>query len=173
MAPRSAEAPAASKPAAAGAKKAAAAAAPKGAAAAGANWVPADIVELHDEDVPYCGMLYNGSILGDALKDRPLLARLDWIHVPLLTVTPLLALYGIATVPLRWQTAVWSVVYYFLTGLGITAGACRRRRVQTRRDRVNPRPRPPRTPAPVPALALQATTACLRTARTNRPRGTR
>jgi stearoyl-CoA desaturase (delta-9 desaturase) len=27
-----------------------------------------------------------------------------------------------ATTALRWETAVWSVVYYFLTGLGITAG---------------------------------------------------
>jgi stearoyl-CoA desaturase (delta-9 desaturase) len=24
--------------------------------------------------------------------------------------------------PLRWQTAIWAVIYYFWTGLGITAG---------------------------------------------------
>lgn len=87
-----------------------------------ANYVPPDIVEYHDEDVPYCGMLYNGSIIGDAFKDRPLLNRLDWLHVPLLVSTPLIALYGLWTVPLRWETALWSVIYYFMTGLGITAG---------------------------------------------------
>ncbi|GAA6064368.1 hypothetical protein JCM10212_004101 [Sporobolomyces blumeae] len=39
-----------------------------------------------------------------------------------LTVVPALAIYGALTTELKWQTAVWSVVYYFYTGLGITAG---------------------------------------------------
>lgn len=48
--------------------------------------------------------------------------RLNWLHVPLLFTTPLIALYGMATTPWMWQTVLWSVVYYFCTGLGITAG---------------------------------------------------
>ncbi|KAJ3075270.1 hypothetical protein HDU98_008747 [Podochytrium sp. JEL0797] len=47
---------------------------------------------------------------------------IDWKHVVILFGTPALALYGLATVPLEAKTFVWSVAYYFFTGLGITAG---------------------------------------------------
>ncbi len=53
---------------------------------------------------------------------RPLLQRLHWIHVPLLTLTPLLALYGLWTSPFVLKTWAFAVLYYFITGLGITAG---------------------------------------------------
>lgn len=49
---------------------------------------------------------------------------LDWKHVIGLGVTPLVALYGIFTTELQTKTLVWSIVYYFATGLGITAGVC-------------------------------------------------
>lgn len=124
MAPRSADRDGAAPKSGVASAKSATAPASKGKKAA--NYVPPDIVEYHDEEVPYCGMLYSGSIIGDAFKDMPLLQRLDWLHVPLLVSTPLIALYGLATVPLRWETALWSVVYYFVTGLGITAGECAR-----------------------------------------------
>jgi stearoyl-CoA desaturase (delta-9 desaturase) len=39
-----------------------------------------------------------------------------------LTVTPTLAVYGCFTTEFNWKTALWSVIYYFVTGLGITAG---------------------------------------------------
>ncbi|SCV73772.1 BQ2448_6202 [Microbotryum intermedium] len=39
-----------------------------------------------------------------------------------LTLVPLLAIYGAFTTEVKWQTIMWSVVYYFYTGLGITAG---------------------------------------------------
>jgi len=48
--------------------------------------------------------------------------NINWISFIVLTVVPTLALYGAFTTKLTWQTAVWSVVYYFYTGLGITAG---------------------------------------------------
>lgn len=57
--------------------------------------------------------------------DTPLptsLKKVNWLHFVLLTATPLIALFGMAYVPLRLPTAVWMVVYYFWTGLGITAG---------------------------------------------------
>nr|BAE94741.1 omega9 fatty acid desaturase [Mortierella alpina] len=47
---------------------------------------------------------------------------LDWKHVIGLGVTPLVALYGIFTTELQTKTLVWSIIYYFATGLGITAG---------------------------------------------------
>jgi stearoyl-CoA desaturase (delta-9 desaturase) len=53
---------------------------------------------------------------------RPLLQRLNWLHVPLLTITPLLALYGLLTTPAVAATYAFAVVYYFWSGLGITAG---------------------------------------------------
>lgn len=34
----------------------------------------------------------------------------------------MLAIYGIFTVPLQRRTLIWTIVYYFMTGLGITAG---------------------------------------------------
>ena len=39
--------------------------------------------------------------------------NINWISFIVLTVVPTLALYGAFTTKLTWQTAVWSVVYYF------------------------------------------------------------
>ena len=71
--------------------------------------------------VPQIGEAYDG-LLGRAFRGKPLLARLNWLHVPLLTITPILAVYGLLTAPLDWRTYLFAVAYYFLTGLGITAG---------------------------------------------------
>lgn len=48
--------------------------------------------------------------------------RVNWLHAPLLIGTPILALYGLATTPLVRATALFSVVWYFMTGVGITGG---------------------------------------------------
>ncbi|KAG2367168.1 hypothetical protein BDR07DRAFT_1393819 [Suillus spraguei] len=48
--------------------------------------------------------------------------ELNWLHVAILVGTPILGLAGSYYTRLRWETAVWSVVYYYMTGLGITAG---------------------------------------------------
>ncbi|KAF9317383.1 hypothetical protein BG003_000840 [Podila horticola] len=47
---------------------------------------------------------------------------LDWKHVIGLGVTPLLAFYGLLTTEIQTKTLIWAIVYYFATGLGITAG---------------------------------------------------
>lgn len=39
-----------------------------------------------------------------------------------LTVVPALAFYGAATVAVDTRTVVWAFIYYFFSGLGITAG---------------------------------------------------
>ncbi|KAJ3238386.1 hypothetical protein HDU78_003569 [Chytriomyces hyalinus] len=49
-------------------------------------------------------------------------ADLDWIHITILFGTPLIALYGALTTQLTYATFLWSVAFYFYTGLGITAG---------------------------------------------------
>jgi len=46
----------------------------------------------------------------------------DWKHVIGLGFTPLIALYGLLTTEIQKKTAIWAVIYYFATGLGITAG---------------------------------------------------
>eukprot|EP00002_Diphylleia_rotans_P003984 TRINITY_DN1285_c0_g1_i3.p1 TRINITY_DN1285_c0_g1~~TRINITY_DN1285_c0_g1_i3.p1 ORF type:complete len:795 (+),score=169.54 TRINITY_DN1285_c0_g1_i3:59-2443(+) len=53
---------------------------------------------------------------------RELLGRLNWLHIPILTIPPLLGIYGILYVPLQYKTFVWAYFYYVCTGLGITAG---------------------------------------------------
>ncbi|KAK7470018.1 stearoyl-CoA 9-desaturase [Stygiomarasmius scandens] len=51
-----------------------------------------------------------------------LLHEINWISFSVITLTPLLGILGAYHVKLRWETALWSVIYYFCTGLGITAG---------------------------------------------------
>jgi len=48
--------------------------------------------------------------------------HLNWLHVVILTGVPLLGVYGAFTTPVNTKTAIWAVLYYFMTGLGITAG---------------------------------------------------
>ncbi|PWN96938.1 putative stearoyl-CoA desaturase [Tilletiopsis washingtonensis] len=53
---------------------------------------------------------------------KNILSEIQWVSFIILTSTPLLAVYGMCTTPLQLKTAVWAGVYYFFTGLGITAG---------------------------------------------------
>jgi stearoyl-CoA desaturase (delta-9 desaturase) len=46
----------------------------------------------------------------------------NWLNIIFILGIPMSGLAATAWVPLRWPTAIWAVVYYFLTGLGITAG---------------------------------------------------
>ncbi|KAG2152664.1 uncharacterized protein EDB93DRAFT_1327608 [Suillus bovinus] len=48
--------------------------------------------------------------------------ELNWLHVAILAGTPVVGLVGAYYTRLQWATAIWSVVYYYMTGLGITAG---------------------------------------------------
>lgn len=47
-----------------------------------------------------------------------ILENLNWLHVAILGLSPVLGLAGAYYTRLRWETAVWAVVYYYLTGLG-------------------------------------------------------
>ncbi|KAJ7058230.1 delta9-fatty acid desaturase [Mycena amicta] len=51
-----------------------------------------------------------------------LAVQIHWFNLILLTAIPTIGLVGAWYTPLRWETAVFSVFYYFYTGLGITAG---------------------------------------------------
>lgn len=61
-------------------------------------------------------------LTGEAFADLPWWKRLHPVHVPLLTITPALAVFGLLTADWVWQTYAFAVFYYFFTGFGITAG---------------------------------------------------
>eukprot|EP00457_Paulinella_chromatophora_P002084 gb/GEZN01002088.1/.p1 GENE.gb/GEZN01002088.1/~~gb/GEZN01002088.1/.p1 ORF type:complete len:737 (-),score=103.98 gb/GEZN01002088.1/:347-2557(-) len=48
--------------------------------------------------------------------------NINWINVVILFGIPCIALYGVCTTQLHQKTAVLSVIWYFYTALGITAG---------------------------------------------------
>lgn len=48
--------------------------------------------------------------------------HVNWLNVTFIIFVPLATRISTYWVPLQFKTAVWSVVYYFNTGLGITAG---------------------------------------------------
>lgn len=48
-----------------------------------------------------------------------LLKEINWLSFYILTVPPLIGIVGAFNVRLQWETAVWAVAYYFLTGLGL------------------------------------------------------
>lgn len=48
--------------------------------------------------------------------------HVNWLQSLLLVSTPLIAFYGAWTTPLTTKTLYWTLIYYFVTGLGITGG---------------------------------------------------
>ncbi|CAI9635946.1 hypothetical protein GT037_000990 [Alternaria burnsii] len=48
--------------------------------------------------------------------------HVNWLNVTFIIGIPLAGCVAAFWTPLKWQTALWAVVYYFWTGLGITAG---------------------------------------------------
>ena len=44
--------------------------------------------------------------------------ELNWLNVAILTLTPLIGVVGAWYTQLRWETALFSVFYYYVTGLG-------------------------------------------------------
>ncbi|KAI0750674.1 fatty acid desaturase-domain-containing protein [Daedaleopsis nitida] len=50
------------------------------------------------------------------------LARVRWLNLAILTITPAIGIYGTYTTPLRSETLLWSIAFYVISMLGITAG---------------------------------------------------
>ncbi|KAL2916446.1 stearoyl-CoA 9-desaturase [Polyrhizophydium stewartii] len=50
------------------------------------------------------------------------LGEINWVHLIMLSITPLIALYGFLTVPLLFKTFVFAFLYYNFSGFGITVG---------------------------------------------------
>ena len=49
-------------------------------------------------------------------------SELDYLNVAILTLTPFVGLVGAYFTKLRWETCLFAIFYYYVTGLGITAG---------------------------------------------------
>jgi len=48
--------------------------------------------------------------------------ELNYISFGVLTLTPIIGIVGAFCVKLKWETFLFSILYYYITGLGITAG---------------------------------------------------
>ena len=48
--------------------------------------------------------------------------EMNWLNVAILCLSPIIGLIGAYVTPLRRETLIFSVFWYFVTGLGITAG---------------------------------------------------
>lgn len=71
---------------------------------------------------PKVGQFAEGGLLGTNYADQPLWRRLNWLHVGILFGTPAIALYGLFTTKITLPTAIFAVIWYWVGGLGITAG---------------------------------------------------
>jgi stearoyl-CoA desaturase (delta-9 desaturase) len=61
------------------------------------------------------------------ITDQPITVKnwyqhVNWLNTFFILVIPMCGLISSYWVPLRWQTAAFTVAYYFFAGLGITAG---------------------------------------------------
>ena len=48
--------------------------------------------------------------------------HVNWINTTLIVIVPVFGCVAALFTPLRLNTAAWAILYYFWTGLGITAG---------------------------------------------------
>ena len=53
---------------------------------------------------------------------KNILNDLNWLNVAILILTPIISTIGACFTKLRWETFLFSILYYYITGLGITAG---------------------------------------------------
>jgi len=82
-------------------------------------------VAKHVEKIPEITTKNDFSVLNEPWKLTNFYKKLDWVHVLGLVFMPIYGFYmAFTSVPLQQKTAIFAVVYYFFTGLGITAGKC-------------------------------------------------
>jgi stearoyl-CoA desaturase (delta-9 desaturase) len=62
------------------------------------------------------------SLFDETVSFRNWYRFVNWPQSILLLGTPLIALYGMTTTELQTKTLLWSILYYFITGMSITGG---------------------------------------------------
>lgn len=67
-----------------------------------------------------------GGLLNDTAKFKDVIAeelsKINWVTAIFLTITPILAIYGLVVCEYNWKTWTLMLLHYFTGGLGITAG---------------------------------------------------
>lgn len=63
-----------------------------------------------------------GHITEQPITLRNWYRHVNWLSTTLILIVPILACIAALSTPLKFPTAIWAVVYYFCTGLGIIAG---------------------------------------------------
>eukprot|EP01084_Bolivina_argentea_P138696 244120_1 len=58
----------------------------------------------------------------DHLKDNSIFYQINWTNCIIVFGIPLLGIYGLFTTEITFNILLFSLIYYFLTGLGVTAG---------------------------------------------------
>lgn len=48
--------------------------------------------------------------------------HVNWLSTTLILIVPIIGCIAAPFIPLKLPTAIWAIIYYFWTGLGITAG---------------------------------------------------
>lgn len=48
--------------------------------------------------------------------------HVHWVNTTLILIVPIFGCIAAFSTPVKLSTAIWAVIYYFWTGLGITAG---------------------------------------------------
>ena len=56
------------------------------------------------------------------LKSAPLHQQIHWTNCVIVFGIPLLAIYGLFTTQFQSNTITFAIIYYFITGMGVTAG---------------------------------------------------
>lgn len=83
-------------------------------------YVPKD---PREHSTPQPGERYVG-LLGDNWPGKSLAQKINWLQAPLLLLTPVVAFVGCCYWTFNAKTLAFAVLYYFFSGLGITAGGC-------------------------------------------------
>ncbi len=89
-----------------------------------------DSSNAYSETEPSNAALDDNYVRNVLAKERPLppITLKNWykeinvISTLALTLVPMMAFYGAATVEVNTKTVIWSIIYYYFSGLGITAG---------------------------------------------------
>ncbi|CED83656.1 Delta 9 fatty acid desaturase [Phaffia rhodozyma] len=82
---------------------------------------PSEPTDLYIQDNYVQAMLDKQKTLSP-ITWRNLIHNIQWISFLAITVTPSIAIFGFFTTAWNTKTAIWSVIYYFMTGMSITAG---------------------------------------------------
>ena len=70
---------------------------------------------------PYVPPPHRSRISAADWEKRPLLQRLNWVHLVILTVLPVTSVWGCLSTPLQRNTAWWAFCYYLFTGAAAAA----------------------------------------------------